>query len=57
MAAGVIVAGSLALACVAVLLIPEGVGSPATALVFALTFLASSTGGFALAAGWLRVPA
>lgn len=49
-----IVVGSLAVAAVAALMIPEGVSTPASAMVFVLVFLASSTGGFAFAAGWMR---
>ncbi|MER7772227.1 hypothetical protein [Kitasatospora sp. NPDC096140] len=41
------------IAGLALLLIPEDVLAPARGLVFALAFLAVSTGGFAFVAGWM----
>ncbi|MFI8458613.1 hypothetical protein [Kitasatospora sp. NPDC085464] len=37
----------------AFLLVPEDVPAAARGLVFALVFLAASTGGFAFVAGWM----
>ncbi|MER8103341.1 hypothetical protein [Kitasatospora sp. NPDC094016] len=54
-ASGAIAIGSFALAGVVFLAIPERVPTAASALVFVLVLFASSTGGFALAAGWMRV--
>ncbi|MFJ7243592.1 hypothetical protein ACIQWA_02980 [Kitasatospora sp. NPDC098652] len=50
-----ITVGSFLLAGAVGLAIPGDISPAADTLVFVLVFLAISTGGFSIAAGWLRV--